>query len=453
MGRDRGRLNGRCDSPRKSKIQSVLQGSNRMRILAIYRHYWPDATPYARLLRAILEDQVTQGKSATVFTAQPGYNDVVFPRQPQRETLGGVDVQRIRLLPERKHMHLLRAINYLYFLFRAMLHVLIRRRYDLVVANTHPPVLMGVALRLIRRLTGIPFVLHCQDIHPESAVLSDQLRGGRIARWLQRVDTNSCVEAERVVTLSDDMKQTLRRRKGNRADNITVINNFALDVYEPAQRLPKLFDDSAQNPFRVLFAGNMGIFQDLPRLVEAAHVLSAERDIHFIFMGTGAELRKLMQLATDLINETVFFEPFQPAEIASACMRRANLGVVSLRAGVFHVAYPSKTMTYLAAGCPLLLLAERNSQLAEDIVGNNYGYVPEEITSEGIAQTIRRARDDRRRWTAMARHELVTRSEAFYGKEKILSCWRELFSDIDRRLTGESILLPINQVTEKRCAA
>ena len=32
-----------------------------MKICSIYRHYWPDTTPYARLLRPILESRVLAG--------------------------------------------------------------------------------------------------------------------------------------------------------------------------------------------------------------------------------------------------------------------------------------------------------------------------------------------------------------------------------------------------------
>ncbi len=401
-----------------------------MRILAIYRHYWPDATPYARLLRAILEDQVAQGRTATVFSAQPGYNDVTFTQQPASEKLGGVEVRRIRLLPERKHWRVLRALNYLCFVLRAVLHVLCLRRYDAILANTHPPILMGVALRLIRCLTGIPYVLHCQDIHPESAVLGNQLPEGRLSRWLQAVDAKSCARAGRVVALSEDMKQTLQRRLGYSAKNLTVINNFALDVYQAAGELPNIFDDVPHRPFRVFFAGNMGHFQELGRLVEAAKMLKEEGDIQFIFMGAGAELKSLQQMAIELIGKTVFFEPHQPVEVAFACMKLSDLGVVTLSRGVYQVAYPSKTMTYLAAGCPLLLLAERESQLAEDIVEHAFGYVPMNTTPTRIAQTISNARDERQRWTNSARNELIMRGEAFYGRLQALNAWQKMFDSI-----------------------
>ena len=83
-----------------------------MRILAIYRHYWPDATPYARLLKVILEEQIAQGHQVEVLCGQPSYNDIQFERQPWREVVGGVQVRRFALFPERKRFRLLRAFNY-----------------------------------------------------------------------------------------------------------------------------------------------------------------------------------------------------------------------------------------------------------------------------------------------------------------------------------------------------
>lgn len=423
-----------------------------MRILAIYRHYWPDATPYARLLRAILEDQVKLGRAATVFTAQPSYNDIACDKQLANEQLNGVKIRRISLLPEKKQLRFLRAVNFMVFLFRATWHVLWNRQYDLIIANTHPPVVMGAVLRLIRRLTGIPFLLHCQDIHPESLVIAGQLRNGPIERFLRRVDTKNCAAAAKVVTLSEDMNQTLQRRDGYSADNLAVINNFALDVYQPAETIPTLFNDTPERPFRVFFAGNMGHFQDLPRLLKAAQELRAESNIQFLFMGTGAELKNLRRLAADLIGKTVFFESFQPVEVAFACMSRSDLGVVSLCKGVYQVAYPSKTMTYLAAGCPLLLLAEAESQLAIDVQTHKLGYVPASLTSQEIADTILTAYHMRERWAPAAREELVLRSEQLFGKSNMFKQWSDLLGKLSLDLNLPSIALPKHHSSHRKAA-
>jgi glycosyltransferase involved in cell wall biosynthesis len=395
-----------------------------MRILAIYRHYWPDTTPYARLLRAILERLAADGHEVAVLTAQPAYNDLAHERQPTNEYLGGVRVRRIRLLPERKSWFAFRLLNSLYFLLRAWAACILARR-DLLIANTHPPVLMGLALRLIQGTTGTPYILHCQDIHPEGAVLAGALPDGRVARILTRLDRGSCEAAYRIVTLSEDMRATLLSRPLSEATakRIEIINNFPLDRYEPAVAAVR---PVASSRFRVLFAGNMGGFQDLDRLIDAAELLRDRREFEFILMGAGVALARLKERTAGLNLQNVRFEPHQSVEAAFSCMQQADLGVVSLARGVYRIAYPSKTMMYLSAGCPIVGLVEPQSRIADQICREGLGYVPDGDSAASIARMIVSAWEERHRWTPEARSELQRRAEEIFGRTQALEKWSRL---------------------------
>ena len=92
-----------------------------MRIISIYRHYWPDVTPYARILRGLLEAFEEEGHGVSVFTAQPSYNGVKSTKQPGKELLEGVEVNRITLLGEKKYQFFRRATNSFYFLVRNLI--------------------------------------------------------------------------------------------------------------------------------------------------------------------------------------------------------------------------------------------------------------------------------------------------------------------------------------------
>ena len=100
-----------------------------MRIISIYRHYWPDVTPYARILRGLLEAFEEEGHDVSVFTAQPSYNGVKSTKQPGKELLEGVEVNRITLLGEKKNQFFKRATNSCYFLARAFVFVFFRLSY------------------------------------------------------------------------------------------------------------------------------------------------------------------------------------------------------------------------------------------------------------------------------------------------------------------------------------
>ena len=388
-----------------------------MRILAIYRHYWPDTTPYARLLRTILEDR-TAHAACTVFTAQPSYNDASTDRQPARETLGGVRVVRAWTPPERKRWMVTRLVASVWFLAAAVVFAWrTRRDYDVLLANVHPPVLMGLALRLIGRLTGKPFVLHMQDIHPEASVAVGVMRDSWRTRLLRRVDTANCRAAWRIVALCEDMKRTLAARDASLEGRIRVVNNFALESFGGVGRTED--ESRSDDRFRVLFAGNLGRFQDLPRLVDAARMLDDSFEI--VFMGGGLMLPELKRLAAGQTNVT--FLPQAPVEAAVAEMRRSDLGVVSLSEGVCRVAYPSKSMTYLSAGLPLLAVVEDDSDLATEVREHNFGYAPGQVSGVKLAAAIREAAIDRGAWTPESRRRLAERAGTVFGSGRALAAW------------------------------
>jgi colanic acid biosynthesis glycosyl transferase WcaI len=398
-----------------------------MKILAIYRHYPPDSAPYARILREILEHFAGQGHDVSVFTAQPSYNDVLQSAQPWRERLRGVNICRVRLLPERKGQRFIRLMNFVYFLLRGMVHAVLVKRYDLVIANSHPPVLMGCALQIVRALLGTPYIYHCQDIHPEAAALAGDLRRKWLYRWLLRWDTATCRRAHRVVVLSRDMAESLAAR-GLPAENIVIINNPPLAVDAVAQpKLPPPLDDPIET-VRFLFAGNLGRFQRLERLVAATRLVAGRIPCQLIFMGEGSAKSELVALAGDLLGRRIVFIPQQSVETALAAMRVCDYGVVSLMADVYRYAYPSKSMMYLAAGCPILGIVEPLSELARTITTNKLGYVAPSRSVMSIAETLVKAVAERSRWTTGERRRIEETSRDLFGGERMLAAWDEIIA-------------------------
>ncbi len=400
-----------------------------MKILAIYRHYWPDATPYAQILRMILEHLAASGHEVSVLTAQPSYNDVQAPKQPWKQDLGGVAVRRLRLLPERKRLAWLRLVNTLLFLARAVVCVLLGRRNDLIIANVHPPVLMGLTLRLLKRLTGTDYILHCMDIHPEASSIVGRIRDGWLYRRLRAIDTKNYLRARKVVALSTDMANALVER-GLPRDKITLINNPPLPLEsERPGRLPDEMTDDP-NVYYVLFAGNLGLFQGLDSIVNAAKILVDQPQIRFVFMGEGLAKPRMQELAGDQCGNQIVFLPYQPAADAWAVMQRADLAVVSLLPDMIRYSYPSKLMTYLSAGCRLLAVVENDSELAKTVEDHHLGYVARDFTVGEIAAGIRTAWSEREQWTAERRSANEMACTRLFGRERMLRAWTELITSL-----------------------
>lgn len=361
-----------------------------MKILIIYRHYWPDTPPLGSMLRTLAEHLAGRGHRVYVVTGQPSYQGRQGETLPKREFKGGVRIIRLPLLRETGGF-LRRLLNVILF-ESAVLSYAARHRFNLVWTNTLPPIVGGLYGVLSARGSGARFLYHVQDIYPEVWRYASGETPGALKRFwirlLASIDSWTCRRSAAVVVLSDDMMRTIADRGGNGAVAFHVVNNFVqaeLSGDEP----PPQRDDAV---FRLVFSGNLGRFQNLDLLVEAMALIGPDEGITLQFIGSGVAEDKLRETVTRRGLAHVGFTPRLPSNEAFRLTRAADLGVISLVPGMHRVSYPSKLMTYMAAGLPVLALMETDSALAHYLDDNDAG-IAVQGDAAVVAAAIRAARD------------------------------------------------------------
>lgn len=399
----------------------------KLRILAIHQYFWPDTPPYASILRSIGIRWVHDGHLVDILSTQPSYKaDAQIPRQAEYEVVDGLHIYRMSLLtdPSRRG----RALNAILFALRAFLFVVMRRRYDVVMISTVPPIIGGALIWMASRLIGARFVYHCMDVHPEIGRISGEFRHPLLFNILRWIDTQTCRGAARVVVLSKDMESAIKNRPKSEHVAVSVINNFGLPEFAEAQtEMPATFQKS-EGTFRVIFAGNLGRFQGLEAYVDAMKKIASRADIEFVFLGTGKAASTLQQKASGLGN--IRFIPHQPIGVAKQIIAGADLCVVSLIPGVVRYAYPSKTMAYLQQGRPLLVSVESDSALAKMIESEVVGVVVSPGDVDGIARAILSLADDTSLWLQMKNNAEKCGSEMF-AERVMLDRWSDMLSAIE----------------------
>ena len=403
-----------------------------MQILVIHRYFWPDSPPYASLLREIGDHWANEGHNVSVFSTQPSYKIELdnVPR-PWREKLGSLNVIRCRLLREKSRASWLRALNSLLFAWKIFWHLLVHgKKYDLVMCSTVPPVLTGIATSLGCNLRNAKFVYHAMDIWPEVAAVSGQMKMNAAYRFLRWLDTWSCRLADAIVCLSDDMKATYVERDHLLKTKLHVINNFELPVYESEESEP--FDLTAlqrdAKKFRVLFAGNIGRYQGLEAVIQAASLVEDD-SIEFVLLGDGSAKQQLISEAqkSGSLGRNVFFVSHQPANIAKLWMRDADVCLVTLAPGVSKVAYPSKTLTLLASSCPLAVMVEPESELSQTVTNHALGIaVPCNDAARLAAEVDHLARASDR--LEVIRENVIRYAELHATSEAVLPLWDQLIA-------------------------
>lgn len=405
--------------------QQEARATGQVRVLFANRLYWPDT----HLLRTLVIRLAKNGYGVDVLAEQPTYKKAnLEQRLPAREKDFGVSVRRLGVIPGARSNRYLLFLDKALFPLRALLHIIGRRLRgqapDYIVVQTMPPVLIGLAGAVAAKIAGARMIYHFQDIYPELAAAHGMTReGGWLYRLAMAADRWNMRRAHRIVTLSTDMVETLTSR-GIPREKFVIINNFLSDDFaSPPSEPPEEFRRQP-GVHRVIFAGNLGRFQHLDAVVDAARILDAKRsDIEFVFMGDGVKAAELRARAEGLSN--VRFFPHQPVETANTIVQDATVGLVTLSPGIHRYAFPSKTLTYMALGVPVVAVIEEDSELSRLVREHRIGACAPGHSPEAVAEAVVSAVDTCD-GSPEGRERIRTLYQSLYSIETAVEKWKDV---------------------------
>lgn len=116
-----------------------------------------------------------------------------------------------------------------------------------------------------------------------------------------------------------------------------------------------------------LYSGNIGAKQALEIAFEAAKLLAHRKDVLFVVAGEGPEKKALLARYGSLPN--VRFLPLQPAERLSELLNLADIHILPQQAGMADLVLPSKLAGMLASGKPVLVTADKGTELYDVLNG------------------------------------------------------------------------------------
>jgi glycosyltransferase involved in cell wall biosynthesis len=119
--------------------------------------------------------------------------------------------------------------------------------------------------------------------------------------------------------------------------------------------------------FVVGYSGNFGRVHDFATVLDAAAELRDLRNVHFLFVGSGAQRTWVEDRATALNLTNVSFQPFQPLDRLPLSLSVPDMHLVSLKTEVEGLLVPSKFYSALAAGRPVLYVGDPKSEMAQSI--------------------------------------------------------------------------------------
>lgn len=305
------------------------------------------------------------GHEVHVITGFPTYPvgrvfDGYRQRPYLREVLDGVTVHRSPIYPSHDTRAAHRAANYLSFVASGTPTAL-RVLADCDVAYVYStPATVGAIGRILRTVRRIPYVLHVQDLWPQtvtsSGFINDATSSGRVERALHRFCDWVYRGADAIAVISPGMVDLIAGR-GIARERLHVIPNWADEsAFFPTAPGPQL--RAEVGPLRectFMYAGNFGEMQQLDGLIDAGALLAGDPRIGILLVGAGVQESRLRARVADESLTNIGFLGQQPFSRMSEVLALGDVQVVSLKdVPLYRVTIPSKLQANMAAARPVL---------------------------------------------------------------------------------------------------
>ena len=367
----------------------MTENGSRRRILVLNQYYWPGVEATAHLLTQLCEALAEDYEVEVITGVLHGHEN-----EPRRAERNGVRILRVASTSYERSRLGRRAVNYVSYLGSALQEALRGPRPHLILCMTDPPIIGDLGVVVGKRV-GAPVLVISQDVFPEIATELHRLTNPAVVGVLRTLVGAYLRRADRIVAIGETMRERLVE-KGAPSERVHVIPNW-VDTREITPR-PRDNEWARQHDlvdaFVVMHSGNVGHAQDLDTLVRSATFLRDRRDLRIVIAGFGARHAEMVALARRLeVEDAVRFLPYQKRSRLPLSLSSADVHVVGLARGLSGYVVPSRLYGILAAGRPVVVTADDESETARLVREVGCGIVLPPARPDLLARTIREAAD------------------------------------------------------------
>lgn len=381
-------------------------------------------TPSEHLLVSIIEALYKEGHTVHILQKDTGGD---LPSIPKKIRHLGVTTECISLKQANKSNFIARYLLDLRYIYKCKKKLKHRKDFDVVFLQSNNEA--GFITKYIKKRMNLPVLFNVQDIFPYNVAYSGKIKqSGIIFKALRKVQNVGYQYSDVIVTISEDMKKQLMD-DGISEKKIEVIYNWS---YQDELYTEDLLDFTIPNQmfdktkFNVLYAGNIGVMQNVDILIEAAKYLKNKKDIQIHIVGDGIYKKHLIESKEKYGLKNIKFWDILDSSTAPALYYSADINIIPLAKNIYKTALPSKTAICLACNKPIIFCIGEESLFGKKI---NRGTGCPVINSESPEELVKTINDlkDRNHEIDFTNYYLK-----YFSKSKNSRKYVELIKDLKR---------------------
>lgn len=389
-----------------------------MNIVIICHYFYPEiGAPSARIYETA-KHWVQEGHQVTVVTCFPNHPTGIIPETYRgllfkEENLNGIRVLRNFVYATPNEGFIKKTLGHISFMVSSVLLSLPKLKKQDIIIVSSPTFFSVFSAFIMSSLKRVPLIFEVRDLWPEAIVKLGVLKNNLIIKILEYFEMCFYRYASKVIVVTNSFKDNLVSRGIDR-DKIEVITNGVDESFfapHKEQEIKKFRDKhNLEDKFVLLYSGAHGMSHALERIIEVAYILKDSKNIFFLFVGEGAEKKKIIERSKELGLENVSFLPGQLKEAMPLIYGIADVCLVPLKKiDIFKGFIPSKIFEIMASQKPIL--ASLDGEAKEILLAANCAIVVKPESTKDLVKAIKRLDSDKN-----LRYQLALNGKNFVKK-------------------------------------
>lgn len=255
-------------------------------------------------------------------------------------------------------------------------------KFDLILYPTPPITLYGV-VKYFKKRNNAKTYLMLKDIFPQNAVdlglMETAGLKGLIYKYFRKQEKKLYAISDRIGCMSQanvdyviKHNQEVDKAKVEVFPNCIEVNEISLT--EEEKKNIRLKYNLPLDKKIFVYGGNLGKPQGIPFIIECLKAEKDNNDVYFLMIGDGTEYSKLEQYSKESNQENFKLLRRLPTEEFDRVIASCDVGLIFLDHRFTIPNFPSRLLSYMQAGLPVLACTDTATDIGKVIVDGDFGW-------------------------------------------------------------------------------
>ena len=268
--------------------------------------------------------------------------------------------------------------------------------FDLVLYST-PPITLQKTVHYVQKRDGAVTYLMLKDIFPQNAVdmglLSNHGFKGLLYQYFRKKEMRLYRDSDYIGCMSPANVNYLKKHNPQIApERIGLCPN----CIEPVCRKINLEEKNIirknlgipEGKILFVYGGNLGKPQGIPFLIDCLKSVEKKQEVYFLIVGNGTEYEKLERFIRQQKPQNVKLMQALPKSEYENMILAADVGMIFLDHRFTIPNFPSRLLSYMQAGIPVVAVTDPNTDVGRVIVDGGFGWWCESNHAEEFTKIV-----------------------------------------------------------------